>query len=145
LSTNVDGLTLLDTSAAIAYVDPDHEFHSAVRAEVGEERVGLSGHAQFETLSVLTRLPAEKRLTASAAAHLINSEFPESRFLPEPAQTTLHMRFIEAGIAGGAVYDGLVAAAATHHGAILVTCDVRARSTYQAMQVPFRLITTPAH
>jgi len=36
---------------------------------------------------------------------------------------------------GDATYDGLVALAAREHGAILVTRDARARSTYEALGV----------
>jgi hypothetical protein len=39
------------------------------------------------------------------------------------------------GIAGGAVYDALVALAATEHGATLATRDARARSTYETVGV----------
>jgi predicted nucleic acid-binding protein len=37
------------------------------------------------------------------------------------------------GIAGGAVYDALVALAAVEHGADLATRDGRARGTYEAV------------
>ncbi|MFZ0215494.1 MAG: VapC toxin family PIN domain ribonuclease, partial [Candidatus Dormiibacterota bacterium] len=37
------------------------------------------------------------------------------------------------GIAGGAVYDALVALAAAEHGVDLGTRDARARSTYEAI------------
>ena len=39
------------------------------------------------------------------------------------------------GIAGGAVYDALVALAAAEHGADLATRDGRARSTYETVGV----------
>jgi predicted nucleic acid-binding protein len=37
------------------------------------------------------------------------------------------------GIAGGAVYDALVALAAAEHGADLATRDVRAKATYETV------------
>lgn len=39
------------------------------------------------------------------------------------------------GIAGGAVYDALVALAAAEHGADLATRDNRARATYETVGV----------
>ena len=43
----------------------------------------LSGHATFETYSVLMRLPPPQRLSAAAATRpLIATNFPQSRFLP---------------------------------------------------------------
>jgi toxin FitB len=43
-----------------------------------------------------------------------------------------------AGIAGGAVYDGLVALAAKAAGVPLLTCDQRALHTYAALQIEVR-------
>ena len=140
MPTNVEPL-LLDTSTALAYVDPDHPFHLAVRSAVGGRDLGLAGHAQFETLSVLTRLPADKRQSPADAARLIAAEFPESRFLDAAAQAALVAELTAAGVSGGAVYDGLVAATARHHKLTLVTCDARARSTYQAMGTTYLVVT----
>jgi predicted nucleic acid-binding protein len=136
---------LLDISAAIALVDPDHEFHSAVRAAVGNARLGLAGHAQFETFSVLTRLPPPKRLSAANAAHLINTEFPGSRFLSPQTQAALLAQFATTGIVGGSIYDGLVAATAREHNLTLITCDTRARNIYAALAAPHQLIPPTPH
>jgi predicted nucleic acid-binding protein len=45
------------------------------------------------------------------------------------------------GIAGGAVYDALVALAAKEHGAALATRDARARGTYDAVGVAVIVVT----
>ena len=45
------------------------------------------------------------------------------------------------GIAGGAVYDALVALAAKEHGAALATRDARARGTYDAVGVEVIVVT----
>ena len=50
-------VVLLDTSTAIALVVEDHEAHVATLEAVRGRRLGLAGHAWFETYSVLTRLP----------------------------------------------------------------------------------------
>jgi hypothetical protein len=48
----------------------------------------------------------------------------------------LHAR----GLAGGSVYDGLVALSAAAHGATLLTLDRRAEPTYHACGARYRLI-----
>ncbi len=48
---------------------------------------------------------------------------------------------LRVGIAGGAVYDALVALAAKEHGAPLATRDARARGTYDAVGV--KVIVVP--
>ena len=45
------------------------------------------------------------------------------------------------GIAGGTVYDALVALAAKEHGAALATRDARARGTYDAVGVELIVVT----
>ncbi len=47
----------------------------------------------------------------------------------------VHVTLSRLGIAGGAVYDGLVALAAKEHGVALATRDARARGTYDAVGV----------
>lgn len=131
---------LLDTSAAIAYVDPDHLGHAAVRTATVGQTLGLAGHAVFETLSVLTRLPAPKRVSAADARRLIEKSFPECRFLDPAIAAGLLAEFVERGAIGGAVYDGLVGAAARASGCLLLTCDRRARETYDALRVRHSLV-----
>jgi predicted nucleic acid-binding protein len=126
---------LLDTSAAIPLVLPDHEFHEAVRRQCRGRRLGLAGHAAFETYSTLTRLPPPSRLTPRGAARLIAANFPETSHLSEQEQGRLVSLWSEAGISGGSVYDALVGAAAAAAGYPLLSCDVRARGTYAAVGV----------
>lgn len=130
---------LLDTSAAIAYVDPDHVAHDAVRNATAGRSLGLAGHAAFETLSVLTRLPAPKRISGADAVRLIRRSFPEPRFLDPSTAGRLLEEFAERGVIGGAVYDGLVGAAARASGCVLVSCDQRARETYDLLGVSYQL------
>ena len=42
---------LVDTSAAVALVVADHEHHEATAAALDGRRLGLAGHAAFETFS----------------------------------------------------------------------------------------------
>ena len=134
MATNAD-LILLDTSAAIALVRPGQDGHDSAVAAVRGRQLGLSGHATFETYSVLTRLPPSQRLSAAAAARLIATNFPQSRFLPAERCADLIGSFAALGISGGSVYDALVGAAAVQHGLPLLTFDRRAEPTYQAVGV----------
>ena len=56
-----------------------------------------------------------------------------------------HAYFAELGIIGGAVYDGLVAAAAEAHGLLLLSCDPSGLSTYQTLGVQFELVGAGPH
>ncbi len=58
------------------------------------------------------------------------------------ASRSAHREFGRRGIAGGAVYDGLVALAAREHGLVLATRDARARSTYEAVGVTTEVIAS---
>lgn len=128
-------IVLLDTSTAIALVVEDHEAHAATLEAVRGRRLGLAGHAWFETYSVLTRLPAGLRRSPADAYRLLAGNFPASGFLGEAESVELGGELAGLGVSGGAVYDALVGAAARHHGRPLVTGDARARPLYEALGV----------
>lgn len=130
---------LIDTSVAVALVTAGHEHHQATRKAVGSRSCGLCGHAAFETFSVLTRLPPPNRRTPAAVGRLLAHNFPGSRFLSAQGARRLHSRLASLGIAGGAVYDALVAAAAAEHGITLATRDRRAAETFRALDASFEL------
>jgi toxin FitB len=131
---------LVDTSVAIALVVADHEYHGPTSEALGTARLGLAGHAAFETLSVLTRLPTPLRRTPQSAARIIAASFPDSRFLDETATRDLLDQMPGLGIAGGAVYDALVGGAARHHGLTLATRDRRAVGTYRSLEVDLEIL-----
>jgi predicted nucleic acid-binding protein len=131
---------LIDTSVAVALVTAGHAQHQVTRNAIGDRSCGLSGHAAFETFSVLTRLPPPNRRTPRAVARLLAHDFPGSRFLSAQGAERLHTRLAQLGIAGGAVYDALVAATAAEHGITLATRDRRAAETYRAFDIDFELI-----
>lgn len=131
---------LLDTSAALALVNPADPRGAAVAARIGSRRCGLSGHAEFELYSVLTRLPAPSRVTPAQAAASMAELFPYTRH-PAPGRLREAIGdFRRAGVAGGAVYDGLVALAARTAGCPLMSCDRRATRTYAALGVTFEIV-----
>src|SRR6266545_501324 len=131
---------LVDTSIAVALTVADHEHHEATFRALGSRRLGLAGHAAFETFSVLTRLPPPARRTPATVARLLAASFPHSRFLGAEAAGSLLARLGTIEIAGGAVYDALVGAVANEHGLPLATRDRRALETYRALDVRVELL-----
>lgn len=131
---------LVDTSVAIALLVSDHEHHNATFDAVGGRRLGLAGHAAFESFSVLTRLPPPARRTPAAAARLLTANFPGSKFLTPDAARGLLTDLAAKGIAGGSAYDALVGAAAAEHHLILATRDRRAIETYRSLNVTLEIL-----
>lgn len=129
------GSLLVDTSAAIPYVLEDHDDHARVIEHVRGRRLGLAGHAWFESYAVLTRLPGGQRRRPADVALLLSDNFPESAFLDEVAARDLGPELAGLNVSGGSVYDALVAAAARHHHRPLLTLDLRARATYEALGI----------
>lgn len=141
MPTSASGPELLvDTSVAVALTVADHEHHQTTSAALRKRRLGLAGHAAFETFSVLTRLPPPARRTPATVARVLRVSFPHSRFLGAPAATSLLSELETVGIAGGAVYDALVGATASEHGLTLATRDRRALETYRALDVRVELL-----
>ncbi len=132
---------LVDTSVAVALTVADHEHHEPTFQALGKRRLGLAGHAAFETFSVLTRLPPPARRTPATIGRLLAAGFPDSRFLGANATAALFGELYALGIAGGAVYDALVGASAREHGLTLATRDQRALETYRALDVRLELIS----
>ena len=127
--------TLVYTSAAVALVLGPHEHHEATLEALAGRRLGLSGHAAFETYSVLTRLPPPTRRTPEAVGRLLAANFPDTRFLGSGAAAELLTSLPGLGLAGGLVYDALVGAAALEHRLVLATRDRRAVEVYRALGV----------
>jgi toxin FitB len=131
----------VDTSVAVPLLVRSHHDHAAVVRWWNGQEVTLSGHALPETYSVLTRLPGDARLAPADAARLLNARFSAPLALSGAPTRELPDILSRLGIAGGAVYDALVALAAKEHGAALATRDARARGTYDAVGVKVILVT----
>lgn len=125
----------VDTSVAVPLLVRSHRHHGEVVRWWDGQEIALSGHALAETYSVLTRLPGDARLAAEDAARLLDARFATPLILSGPSAQQIHAALGRLGIAGGAVYDGLVALAAKEHGVALATRDGRARGTYDAVGV----------
>jgi predicted nucleic acid-binding protein len=91
------------------------------------ETLLLPAHAIAEAFSVLTRLPADKRLTPAEAWRLLETNFvSEGRVVALDATVypALFARAASAGIAGGRVYDLIIAETASRAAAsALVTLN----------------------
>lgn len=133
LPTSAD--LLLDSSAAIAFVQRKHEFHIAVHSIADGHRLGMAGHAAAELVSVLTRMPPPQRVSGRVALDLLTQNFPHSVDLGLSLVEAVRA-CVEAGVVGGAMYDGIVGLAARESKIRLASVDARALSTYRALGVP---------
>lgn len=131
---------VVDTSVAIPLLVASHQAHGSVLAWAHGRALGLCGHALVETYSVLTRLPGDARVGLEDAVRLIDENFAKHATLSGEEASQAHHVLASLGIAGGAVYDGLIALAAREQGAVLVTRDARARGTYETVGVSIELI-----
>jgi toxin FitB len=125
----------VDTSVAVPLLVRSHYDHAAVVRWWAGQEIALSGYALAETYSVLTRLPGDARLAPADAARLLSARFSAPLVLSSSHTRQLPDTLARLGVAGGAVYDALVALAAKEHGAALATRDARARGTYEAVGV----------
>lgn len=89
----------------------------------------VAGHAVTETYSVLTRVPPQFRLDPVETMDLIRIDFLERATvaaLPGADYVTALMSFAERGIAGGRIYDAIIATTAIVAGAsVLLTFNER--------------------
>lgn len=131
---------LVDTSVAVAFVLRGHPHNEVTVRTLKGRRLGLAGHAAFETFSVLTRLPAPDRQGLPVVAQILTTNFPGTRHLSARGAEQLLRHLVELEIAGGSVYDALVGATAVEHEVPLVTADRRALDTYRRLGVNFELV-----
>lgn len=129
----------VDTSVAVPLLVQTHRDHDSVVRWWNGRSVALAGHALAETYSVLTRLPGDLRLIPGDAARLLGARFSAPLLLTTAKSARLPDTLAGLGVAGGAVYDALVALAAAQHGAELATRDARALATYELVGV--RVVT----
>ena len=116
---------LLDTSVVVPALVRSHPEHARClpwirRVHEGDVDLVLAAHSLAEVHAVLTSLPVRPRISPRTARRLIE----ENRLLPGPKglatvvalETVDYTAVLEAaaqnGIAGGAVYDALIAKAA---------------------------------
>jgi predicted nucleic acid-binding protein len=129
-----------DTSLIVAAFASWHEKHDVARRAL-DTGIRLVDHCALETYSVLTRLPAPHRAAGTVVRDFLRTRLkrPLLRLSPKAYREFL-LALPEHGIAGGAVYDALVAATAAEHGAELLSCDRRAASTYESYGIRFDIV-----
>jgi len=124
---------MLDTSAIIAAMLPDHVHHLEAHAWLNQAKQGkfeffVSGHSVAEIYAVLTRLPRQPRIQPSEAWQLIQENVVQKATVITLTSVE-YLRLIEKlsqrGISGGQVYDAIIAQAAEScHAEQLVTLNV---------------------
>ena len=130
----------VDTSVVVAAFASWHEGHPAAAA-VLSRRPRVPAHVLVESFSVLTRLPPPHRAPADLVASFLEQRFREAPLvLPARAHRDLVRKAADTGLAGGAIYDALIAATARHAGATLLTRDQRARPVYERVGVRHELV-----
>lgn len=124
-------LLTADTSVVVPSLTAWHEDHEIALAAVQEVRV-LPAHVLLESASVLSRLPRGLAQPLSLVADILAESFPDEPLtLPGDDHRSVLRSLADLGVRGGAIYDGLVAATADHHGARLLSLDVRAAPVYR--------------
>lgn len=129
-----------DTSVVVAAFASWHEGHAAALKALRRD-VRVPAHVAVETYSVLTRLPPPHRIAPAVAGEFLAERFPEDPLTLSPRGHLRLLRLLaDAGVPGGAVYDGVVAGAALEAGAVLLTRDVRAIPTYELVGAGYEVI-----
>lgn len=131
----------LDTSVAVAAALPWHEHHTVVRRRLPRTKPRLIAQVALEAYSVLTRLPAPQRVPALEARAFLAETFTLPLLVLSPAGYDGLLDLVsKSEVTGGAVYDALVAAAASEAGVTLLSLDRRATATYQLLQIDYEII-----
>ena len=129
-----------DTSVVVAAFASWHDQH-----EIADRRIGsgsrLIAHVAAETLATLTRMPDPFRVEAQPVWEFLEARFDTAWLAPTARQTkALLSRAVERGVSGGAVYDALIAGAASAGGATLLSLDRRAARIYRDLDASFELL-----
>jgi predicted nucleic acid-binding protein len=111
---------LPETSCLIAALSGWHEDHERAASEIEHRRARgepmlLAAPSLIETYSVLTRLPRAQRLSPSVAFALLDDQFSAQATvvaLDSEAYLAELRRALRDGIAGGPIYDAVIAACA---------------------------------
>jgi predicted nucleic acid-binding protein len=110
---------LIDTTCLVAAALPQHEHHAATLADLARRRAAgqvllMAAHAVIEAFAVLTRLPPPHRLSPADALAVLDRNWgaTETLSMTGPESWRLVRQHAEAGLAGGRVYDGAIAACA---------------------------------
>jgi predicted nucleic acid-binding protein len=110
---------LLDTNCLVAAALPQHEHHAATTADIERRRSAghtfvVAAHSVLESYAVLTRLPPPHRLSPADALGVLDRNWgrTETVALTGTESWRVVRRHGGAGMAGGRIYDGQIAACA---------------------------------
>jgi toxin FitB len=95
----------------------------------------------FRSQQAARRRATSTRRRHADATRLLNARFPSPLVLSSSRTRKLPDTLSRLGIAGGAVYDALVALAAKELGPTLATREARPRGTYDAVGVEVIVVT----
>ena len=124
-----------DSSVVIAAFASWNEHHEKAVDALGDVR-DLVAHVELESYSVLTRLPEPFRAEPSVVARYLREDFSGARMVPgERTRRALLQQLAGLSISGGAVYDAIVALTAADHDLTLLSCDVKASTTYNRLGI----------
>lgn len=133
-------MTAVDTSVVVAGFATWHEAHAPAAAALAR-KPRIPAHVLVESFSVLTRLPPPHRAPADLVASFLLARFQDAPLiLPAASYVTLVKEVTGAGLAGGSVYDALIAATVRSAGATLLTRDERARTVYDRLGVRYEVV-----
>lgn len=116
-------LTSADASVIVAAVVSWHERHraaaSAIEAALARKALVLPAPAVMDAYAILTRLPAQHRLSHADAFHILRSSFATARVVGPKTRDTwsLLRRWSVAPIGGNDVYDAQIVEIAKDAGA----------------------------
>jgi predicted nucleic acid-binding protein len=108
---------LLDTSVLIAALVRAHPRHAdarpwLARARAGEIRMVVAAHTLAELHATLTTLPVRPRISPETAARLRDDNLPDTAeivALSADDYRSVIRHVVELGLAGGVIYDALIA------------------------------------
>jgi len=112
--------TVFDTSVIVSGIVESHPMHLKCltwlqRAKAGEVECIVVSHTLAETYAVLTALPVKPRISPLVAQRLIDNNLrPNARIVALTVADYWNtiQRMAEMGLAGGTVYDALIATVA---------------------------------
>jgi len=119
-------IRFLDTSTLVAAFLTEHPHHAASRNELrrcSPETAACAGHSLAEFYATLTRLPAPHRASPEQVMLFIENieqHLAVVSLTPEEYRAALHSA-AAAGIAGGTLYDFLIARCALKAGAGIIS------------------------
>jgi len=110
---------LLDANCLVATALTQHEHHRATVADLSRRRAAghtlvMAAHAVLEAYAVLTRLPPPHRLSPADAWAVLDRNWGEAETIALTATETWRAlrELAAAGVSGGRIYDGGLAACA---------------------------------